>query len=1584
MAAPPLPTDVKKLRESLLRDQAPSARSRSNYFDPSVFASRHARPYSSRRLSLETLMEMRTDALLRFSQLVALVPIFTGKWRIECVAEDQRILMADGSLKAVQDIRPGDEVLSSDGEEVTRCSVSNAWSVGERDCYQITFSDGREIVVTGNHPIYGWRGWKFAGELQPGDPICFAHETPEQDGALSHDDAFLLALWLAEGSKRKASYEVCCGTPGVLERLREICDKRGWTYTSMRDGLVALVGARWRRVGDTPKNLLREHGCWGQSTDTITVPHAVMAASSHVVAEFLATYVACDGGATSTGIKIVSTSERMARDLQILFARIGAHAYVQSRQPDREGHARQWFVVVGSIGVKRLTDLAHVYGKHERIVATISERARDSVVPPEWLDELPAPEYAGVGRPATALKAARAAGFNPRRDSWSSLRSAAGSAEACGADELAQRLDGQLAWTRVERVEMVGKRPTYDLEVADKHTFFVDGVLTHNCANAQKASFIDHALRRIIGRIIVQFYESWNFGFQGIVKQFALMDPGWVYFDKETGKSKPVWDGGPQVPALVWDSFVTLSPKMVMPVWTDGGAFNGIALAAGRAGNLTFPFPTVPMATGDSLGEFGGGGVSYTGPFSYSIDTADMKKVDVDHSLWVTNERDSNWGSVWGGSRLAYAYKYWWSYEMTLGILNRSVERKGDPTIVVSYPQGASMVDGTEVSNQIIAQQIGQAARSGAVLTVPSEVWGEDVGTANQASKWRIDYLKAEEQFDKLQAVLHYLDTQKIRSMAISELAFAEGTGGCLDAETPILCPRDHGVYPDGVPLWDIEPGRLVWAFNEQSQRFELWPVKGVWRTMQDAERYKLTLDDGTEIVGTPDHPFMSRDGVWRRMDELKPGDRLMPLYESGRDTNYSGGACKPGDFEPMILLDPDHGTFEIEYRAIGQQFGWTGQGKRINIHHGDGRHANTELSNLEGLTPGEHAEIHFRDPEWRRMHSDSVRAAMAALPEDKRARLRREHWDEERWKAHRDRQAIVGLEAITKFRDSLTPEEYKRWCTTRAQATQEARERNGTTYAPPKRTKPCKGCSNDFQPRTAHNLYCQTCSETRNSKPRPIPDGAKNHRVLSVEPLHDVGDVWDLEIDGPPHVRNFVAGGVVVHNTSSRNVAAVTGERSFEVQVFTQVEWDEVVNRYMIPQLADANFPELRDVPARKVTSTFGQDESQLAADMLRSISNADPGSLPIDKPALLERFQIDTLSGGALERFQQSLVDQAQASKPPPTPAQPGGPGTPPSAGVTDTGFYYDAPERIELEDEALLAALPQTRHYTDRAVLAQTRLVRRLWHDHLAAAYEDFAEHVAKTAALAVVQDDGVSLAEEGPQKRAERIVAAWRFAGAKVIKATATALSKIIARAGALELSASRVKAAFDPAGEDVDAWSKENVAALGRHVDRTTREQLQKFVAVQLREGNSAAEIAKNLRAHFSGFPDWRADMIARTEAMRFYNAGTLFAAQAAGARVQALDAQNGPTDPACESRNGRVYPIADAWRESVRVHPRDTLAFRIVPLGVEFVRHPREEMGSTAARIDQEERVVHLAEDLDPATESRYLERAVDWMVASE
>jgi hypothetical protein len=101
--------------------------------------------------------------------------------------------------------------------------------------------------------------------------------------------------------------------------------------------------------------------------------------------------------------------------------------------------------------------------------------------------------------------------------------------------------------------------------------------------------------------------------------------------------------------------------------------------------------------------------------------------------------------------------------------------------------------------------------------------------------------------------------------------------------------------------------------------------------------------------------------------------------------------------------------------------------------------------------------------------------------------------------------------------------------------------------------------------------------------------------------------------------------------------------------------------------------------------------------------------------------------------------------------------------------------------------------------------------------------------------------------------------------------------------------------------------------------------------------------------------------------------------------VQALDAQKGPTDAECERRNGRLFSIADAWKESAREHVRGTLGWRILPPNVQLsLRYvSREETGGVAARIDSGESTIHLVEGLAPDVEGEYLDQVVGWFIAT-
>jgi ribonucleoside-triphosphate reductase (formate) len=82
------------------------------------------------------------------------------------------------------------------------------------------------------------------------------------------------------------------------------------------------------------------------------------------------------------------------------------------------------------------------------------------------------------------------------------------------------------------------------------------------------------------------------------------------------------------------------------------------------------------------------------------------------------------------------------------------------------------------------------------------------------------------------------------------------GTPGeslCLAKSTEIQ------THDGNVPIQDIKEGDLVYTYNEEFNVIELKPVLAATKTKSNAPVLKVTVNNGQEILCTPDHPFAVR-----------------------------------------------------------------------------------------------------------------------------------------------------------------------------------------------------------------------------------------------------------------------------------------------------------------------------------------------------------------------------------------------------------------------------------------------------------------------------------------------------------------------------------------------------------------------------------------------------------------------------------------------------------------------------------------------------------------------------------------------------
>ncbi|WBB47742.1 intein-containing Rv2578c family radical SAM protein [Verrucosispora sp. WMMA2044] len=142
----------------------------------------------------------------------------------------------------------------------------------------------------------------------------------------------------------------------------------------------------------------------------------------------------------------------------------------------------------------------------------------------------------------------------------------------------------------------------------------------------------------------------------------------------------------------------------------------------------------------------------------------------------------------------------------------------------------------------------------------------------------------------------------------------------CLSGDTPILM-ADGGIRP----IRDLEVGDRIYGTERRGayRRYVVTTVLAKWSTTKLA--YRLTLEDGTTLVASGDHRFLTERG-WKHVTGTMQGDGQRPylttnnrLIGTGR---FAAGpkendAYRKGYLSGMIRGDGNLGTYVYPYGVV-------------------------------------------------------------------------------------------------------------------------------------------------------------------------------------------------------------------------------------------------------------------------------------------------------------------------------------------------------------------------------------------------------------------------------------------------------------------------------------------------------------------------------------------------------------------------------------------------------------------------------------------------------------------------------------------
>jgi len=259
----------------------------------------------------------------------------------------------------------------------------------------------------------------------------------------------------------------------------------------------------------------------------------------------------------------------------------------------------------------------------------------------------------------------------------------------------------------------------------------------------------------------------------------------------------------------------------------------------------------------------------------------------------------------------------------------------------------------------------------------------------------------------------------------------------------------------------------ITYAYDTANKRLVPAKAHSCRKTQENVELWKLKFDEG-ELIATPDHLIMMRDGSYKQLKDLKINDELMPFYEKQR--SYKG----------HIILNLNDGSIVDEHRYI---YNWFNGNIRdgYHIHHKDSNPLNNNPYNLEQIEAKEHMrgvyEKMRKHPTVEAMKKGSLNP-LTKVSREKMSRFMTARWED-------------GSHPLTKRTDKI-----------------------------------CHICNNVFSGNYKQK-YCIKCK----GRARNFRDKARllkiNHKVMSIE-FYGFGDTYNLEVE--TH-HNFPANGIMVHN---------------------------------------------------------------------------------------------------------------------------------------------------------------------------------------------------------------------------------------------------------------------------------------------------------------------------------------------------------------------------------------------------------------------------------------------------------------------